>query len=259
MRGNDGVPKVFISSTQKDLQQHRDSARDAANSAECLPVMMEYFVASGQHAPLEACMAKVDGTDVTVVIVAHRYGWVPPGQDDDGWKSITWLECEQTRANGNEVLAFVVDPEHDWDAALREENRIAAAMVAGTDTQELYDEVKRNVAELKKFKSWIGGLGIRLTFTTPEDLRGKVSDALREWKKRNRKQTVKPTDAADGKTQASPTPVPTIPQAYRDWLQKQCCSLDLPIRRKEGHSFRLNSVLCAAGDHEVRHGTSTTG
>ena len=68
------VPIVFISSTSEDLKEHRAAARDAANSAGFLPVMMEYFVASGEKPPLDACLAKVDETDVLVAIVAHRYG-----------------------------------------------------------------------------------------------------------------------------------------------------------------------------------------
>ena len=41
---------------------------------------MEYFAASGDKPPLPACLAKVAETDVLVVLVAHRYGWVPPDQ-----------------------------------------------------------------------------------------------------------------------------------------------------------------------------------
>ena len=58
-------PKVvFISSTSEDLKEHRAAARDAANSAGFLPVMMEYFVASGKKPPLDAYLAEVDEADV---------------------------------------------------------------------------------------------------------------------------------------------------------------------------------------------------
>ena len=39
--------------------------------------MMEYWRAGGKRPPLDACLAKVDDADVVVVIVSHRYGWVP--------------------------------------------------------------------------------------------------------------------------------------------------------------------------------------
>jgi hypothetical protein len=74
-----GVAKVFISSTSEDLKRYRTAARDAAIAAGFLPIQMEYFAASGQHPPLQACMEKVAEADVVVLITAHRYGWVRPG------------------------------------------------------------------------------------------------------------------------------------------------------------------------------------
>jgi len=68
---------VFISSTSDDLEVYRAKARDAAIAAGLLPVMMEYFTASGARPPLAECMAKVNGCDVLVVIVAAKAssGW----------------------------------------------------------------------------------------------------------------------------------------------------------------------------------------
>ena len=104
------TPKVvFISSTSEDLKQPRQAARDAAISAGFLPVMMEYFVASGKEPSLPACLAKVDDAHLVVAIVAHRYGWVPPDQEGGEHKSITWFECEYAIDQGKEVLAFLVD------------------------------------------------------------------------------------------------------------------------------------------------------
>jgi hypothetical protein len=34
-------------------------------------------------------MAKVDAAEALIVIVARRYGWVPPDQPDDAVKSIS--------------------------------------------------------------------------------------------------------------------------------------------------------------------------
>jgi Domain of unknown function (DUF4062) len=77
------VPIVFVSSTSEDLKPYRAAARDAAIDAGCLPRMMEYFAASGDRPPLDACVAKVSEGDVLVVLVAHRFGWVPPAQRDN--------------------------------------------------------------------------------------------------------------------------------------------------------------------------------
>ena len=71
------LPRVFISSTSEDLRAFRKAA---AVGAGVLPVMMEYFVASGDRPPLAKCLDLVDSTDLFIVIVAHRYGWVPEDQ-----------------------------------------------------------------------------------------------------------------------------------------------------------------------------------
>ena len=180
------VPVAFISSTFEDLQPSRAAARDAAVGADFLPRMMEYFVADGSKPPLRECLAKVSETDVLVVIVAHRYGWIPPDQPDGGSKSITWLECERAHDEGKEILAFFIDENHALPEEYREEYEITKAIREQKATPALLESVQHNVARLKEFKSWLNGLGIRKTFTTPEDLRGKVSDALREWRERQR-------------------------------------------------------------------------
>ena len=51
---------------------------------------METFVAE-PRSQLEVCRSKVAESDAVVVIVAHRYGWVPSVQEGgDGRKSVTW-------------------------------------------------------------------------------------------------------------------------------------------------------------------------
>jgi hypothetical protein len=43
-----------------------------------------------------------------VVIVAHRYDWVPNDPSNLDAKSITWLECEHACNVTRKVLAFLV-------------------------------------------------------------------------------------------------------------------------------------------------------
>ncbi len=234
------VPKVFISSTSEDLKPHRAAARDAGIAAGFLPIQMEYFPASGEHLPLETCLEKVTDADLLVVIVAHRYGWVPPDQGGDEHKSITWLECEQARAGKDkkEVLAFVVDKKHAWDPQLKEYYRIAAAVSEGKATPELLVEVQRNVERLRDFKGWIDSIGVRAKFTTPEDLGWKVAEALREWKQRHARPHHQPPDESRPQTRR-----PTFPATYRQWLQKQCADIDLlGVRLKQGQAVKLNHV-----------------
>ena len=88
-------PVVFVSSTAEDLGAHRTAMRDTLLTSAFSPRMQEYFLASGAKPPLPACLDKVDEADVVVVLVAHRYGWIPPDQASGGDESITWLECER--------------------------------------------------------------------------------------------------------------------------------------------------------------------
>ena len=163
----DRAARVFISSTSEDLAAHREAARDAAVGARMLPIMMEYFVASGEHPPLEACLSQVSEADLLVVVVAHRYGWVPPDQGADQPKSITWLECEQAVSEGKEVLAFLVDEKEAWPEEAREAYRLTAAIQNRSANGALYGEVNRNVGMLKQFKAWLNGRGIRARSRPP--------------------------------------------------------------------------------------------
>ena len=122
-------PVVFISSTSDDLKEHRELAARAAKANGFSPRMMEYFPASGHAPTLAACREKVAEAEVVVVLVAHRYGWVPDGPENPDKKSITWLECEHAwKVTGKEVLAFLVDPEHKWPPKLYERYRVSEAL-----------------------------------------------------------------------------------------------------------------------------------
>ena len=160
---------VFISSTAEDLKDYRLAARDAVLAVGLRPEMQEYFAASGGP-PLSECLDRVSPCDLVVALVAHRYGWVPPGDS----KSITWLECEK----GKDVLVFLLDKDAKWPAELKESYRSAAASEDGTATPELIAEVTRNVSKLKEFRQWLEKGRSRATFTSPDDLKAKVIQAL---------------------------------------------------------------------------------
>jgi len=180
MQRKAGVPVVFISSTSEDLRPYREAAREAAIAAGLLPVMMEYFPATGRPS-LPECLCKISKADVVVVIVAHRYGWVPPNQPPGEHKSITWLECEQAEQDHKLVLPFLIDPTADWPVQLKESYRTSGAIDDGTFTPALAEEVQRNIANLAKFKDHLNRT-LRATFRTPDDLHRKIEHALREWR-----------------------------------------------------------------------------
>ena len=173
-----GSRSVFISSTNEDLVEYREAARDAAIQAGFLPTMQEYFQADGRRPPLEACLEKVSRSDVLVVIVAHRYGWVPDDQPEGGTKSITWLECERAGLN---VLAFLVDEDADWPKGKKDSDRMAQALDDGVATEELFLNVKRDIQGLRAFKGWLKRSKMVKTFDTKENLGTKIAFALKDW------------------------------------------------------------------------------
>lgn len=109
---------VFISSTSNDLVAYRAVARLAVLDVQWIPEMMEHFGTS-PITTVKACLEKVEGCDVMLLIVAYQKGWVPePEQDGDGTESITSMELRHARAKGIPVLILLAGD--DWPGKLWE-------------------------------------------------------------------------------------------------------------------------------------------
>jgi formylglycine-generating enzyme required for sulfatase activity len=174
-------PVVFISSTSDDLKDYREQAARAARASGFSPRMMEYFPATGHAPSLQVCREKVAEAEVVVVIVAHRYGWVPDDPSNPDAKSITWLECEHTwNVTQKDVIAFLVDPKHPWPPDQYEGHRLNIER----RKPGILEEVERNEQNLARFKQELSSY-VRATFTDPASLRHLVSVALGEWRLRN--------------------------------------------------------------------------
>ncbi|MCH9685237.1 MAG: SUMF1/EgtB/PvdO family nonheme iron enzyme, partial [Deltaproteobacteria bacterium] len=108
--------RVFVSSTYLDNKGRRKVVEDAIIAAGHVPVGMERFAASSQPT-VQQCQTLVEGCDWLVGIVAHRYGWVPDGEE----RSITEIEYDAAKAKGMPRLMFVladdvdVNPKRDFD------------------------------------------------------------------------------------------------------------------------------------------------
>src|SRR5690348_5527409 len=91
---------VFLSSTASDLEAFRGRVRQAVAEMGHHVVGMETFPALG-GLPAQECKRLAAGAGAVVVIVAYRYGFVPPKErGGDGERSITWLEVEAALAAG---------------------------------------------------------------------------------------------------------------------------------------------------------------
>ncbi len=169
--------RVFISSTAKDLKDHRRQVDLAIERLGQAAVRMEAFTAD-PGTPVEVCKEKVGGADLLVVIVAHRYGWVPTTREGgDGEKSITWLEveaAEQKRPTEIPVLAFLVDPKHPWAFGTEQDD------LKGAKTPEDASTVFGRVQSLERFKQHLSNR-VADHFTTPNHLAALVATALAQW------------------------------------------------------------------------------
>jgi hypothetical protein len=202
-------------------------------------MMFEYWAAGG-NPPLDTCMERVDEADVLVVVVAHRYGWVPPSQDadpsDGGAESITWLECLRAEQQGKEVIPFLLDEAVEWPARSYESYRPQEAVTGGTDPAELPrlgEEILRNTRCLQDFKTWLDTRKVRNRFGNADELRGWVLHSLSEWKGR--------------RGHAKPATDPYRRARYLDWLRHSCESVELPgLDPKETQNVRLRQVYVPA-------------
>src|SRR2546421_11999490 len=85
-----GRKKVMISSTAIDLPEHRKEVLDACLRQGMFPVMMDHLPASGADA-IQASMRMVNEVDAYLGVFAHRYGFIPEGQNI----SITEMEYKR--------------------------------------------------------------------------------------------------------------------------------------------------------------------
>ena len=165
---------VFISSTEKDLRQHRRAVFDAVNSMRLRAVDMKYF-GSAPGGAVGTSLDELSEADFFVGILAYRYGYVPDGAT----KSVTEQEYDEAVRRNLPRLMYLVDPTYDWEWSDKAESA--------------EDEVAHE--RLKQFKRRINQNEVRSLFTTPEDLARKVSadlarETLKEYRVRRRSSLV---------------------------------------------------------------------
>ncbi len=150
---------------------------------------MESFGAD-PGAPLDVCRQKVQQAELVVVIVAHRYGWVPTAREGgDDYRSITWHEVEA--AGGRPVFVYLVDPAYEWPHG-RETDRVAEAR-----SPEEAVAVWKNVLALRELRSFLSDKRVRSTFTSAENLATQVVADVSRWVIEHHASPRAPLDRAD--------------------------------------------------------------
>ena len=112
--------RVFISYTGRDLAGHADAIASVVRQLQWIAIDHKDWSPNDRPSVGE-CKKNVENCQILIVLIAHRYGWVPSTeQGGDGRKSITWLEYDHARAKGLEVIPFIVEENAPWPADLIE-------------------------------------------------------------------------------------------------------------------------------------------
>jgi MoaA/NifB/PqqE/SkfB family radical SAM enzyme len=154
--------RVFVSSTYRDLIDHRAAVIDVLLRMNLAPSAMEHF-GSRSAEPAQACLEEIDGCDVFIGIYGSRYGY----QKVPGGPSIT---------------------EQEFDHALRRRDKILIHCYLLDDRVEpaVTGEPEESVRRLTLFKTRVREAVVCDTFTTPETLASRVAEALaREIRKQS--------------------------------------------------------------------------
>lgn len=107
-------PRVFISYTGKDLAAHADIVAAVLRKLQVLAIDHRDSGATGQPS-VSWCIEEVEKSDIVIVLLAHRYGWVPTvDEGGDGQSSITWLEVKHAQVKGKVLLPYLIDEGARW-------------------------------------------------------------------------------------------------------------------------------------------------
>nr|WP_294553917.1 DUF4062 domain-containing protein [uncultured Rhodopila sp.] len=104
---------VMISSTYKELADHRVAVSKAALGQGMYPLDMANDSAIPDQDLIAASLAKVDEADAYVGLISYRYGQIieDPGRNPDGF-SLTELEFRRAAKNGLPICMFIMHADH---------------------------------------------------------------------------------------------------------------------------------------------------
>lgn len=96
------MARVYVSSTLLDLKAERQAVMDWLTAAGHQPV---HSYAPDSETVRASCLEDVEGCDIYVLILGHRYGYLPE-RDNPENLSITHLEYRQAKAKGIPRIAL---------------------------------------------------------------------------------------------------------------------------------------------------------
>ena len=105
--------KVMLSSTTKDLPEHRETAKEAILRAKCTPIMMEHGTAKSHSDAISFSLCKVEESEIYLGIFCERYGFIPQDlKRNPDELSITELEYRHAKSLNKRILIFLAHETH---------------------------------------------------------------------------------------------------------------------------------------------------
>lgn len=101
-------PKIFVSSTVKDLPNEREAAKRAIEKIPAIPIMSEYTMNAVDKPSVQACVDEVKKADFYILILGARYGW-----ELENGISITELEYDTAFKEGKPIFVFNTEYEKE--------------------------------------------------------------------------------------------------------------------------------------------------
>jgi len=161
---------IYVSSTYEDLKEYRERVSHGLRQLGHNVRAMEEYVASDTR-PLDECLQDVAACDIYVLIVAWRYGYVPPKGNP---KKLSITELEYRHAEAKPRLVFLLDEKQPWRPDFLEKGKGADKLTA------LRNELKKD--------------HLASIFKSPDELAGLVTTAVTRQleKQRSSNEPVKP-------------------------------------------------------------------
>jgi hypothetical protein len=100
---------VFISSTYSDLIEYREVVKSAILGLQYHANDMIHWAAD-ERDPTSLSLDELQESDLVVLLIAHRYGTIPPGET----RSITEIEFDNAVKWGILVIVFLINEEYEW-------------------------------------------------------------------------------------------------------------------------------------------------
>jgi hypothetical protein len=144
--------RVYISSTYSDLKEYRTAVASTLANFGLSSFGLEGFA---DEPPLAAAFKAVEASDIVIVLVAHRLGYVPP----EGDKSLVELEYDRARELAKPILCFLLDDDQPWPPS----------------------QIDADYTRIGAFRKRLLEQHLVGRFTTPNDLASKVALSISQY------------------------------------------------------------------------------